>query len=144
MTGIYELFLARVAEGRGTTADKIAPFAEGRLFSGVQAKQNGLVDELGGLHEACAKARSLAGLPADAAVEVFAGRSGFLEALDSAAGDDDPDSARAPLASATGGDGSARLFDHFAPDLVPYVSSLAALASGERALTALPFALVLR
>ena len=144
MTGIYELFLARVAEGRGTTPDKIAPFAEGRLFSGVQAKQNGLVDELGGLHEAYAKARSLAGLPADAAVEVFAGRSGFLEALDSAAGDDDPDSARTPLASATGRDGSARLLDHFAPDLLPYVSSLAAFQTGERALTALPYALVLR
>jgi protease-4 len=144
MTGIYELFLARVADGRGTTPDKIAPFAEGRLFSGIQAKQNGLVDELGGLHEAYAKARSLAGLPADAAVEVFAGRSGFLEALDNAAGDDDPDSARAPLASVTERGGSARLLDHVAPDLLPYVSSLAALQTGERALTALPYALVLR
>ncbi len=95
MTGIYELFLARVAEGRKTTPDKIAPFAEGRLFSGAQAKEKGLVDDLGGLSDACAKARALAGLPADAAVEVFSGRTGFFEALDSAAGNDDPDSARA-------------------------------------------------
>ena len=51
MTGVYELFLARVAEGRATTPDKIAPFAEGRIFSGVQAKEHGLVDELGGLRE---------------------------------------------------------------------------------------------
>ena len=100
MTGIYDLFLARVAEGRGTTPDKIAPFAEGRLFSGTQAKANGLVDELGGLHDAYAKARSLAGLSADAAVTVLEGRTGFLEALDSAAGDDEPDSARAPLGAA--------------------------------------------
>ena len=102
MTGIYELFLARVAEGRGTTPDKIAPFAEGRLFSGAQAKEHGLVDELGGLHDAYAKARSLAGLSADAAVTVLEGRTGFLEALDSAAGDDEPDSARAPLAARSG------------------------------------------
>ena len=145
MTGIYDLFLSRVAEGRGTTPEKIAPFAEGRLFSGLQAKQNGLVDEMGGLHEAYAKARALAGLPADAAVEVFSGRSGLLEALDSAAGDDDPDSARAPLAAATSGpEGAARLADHLAPELIPYVTSLAALQTGERALTTLPYALVVR
>jgi protease-4 len=147
MTGIYELFLARVAEGRGTTPDKIAPFAEGRLFSGAQAKQNGLVDELGGLHDAYAKARSLASLPADAAVEVFSGRGGLLDALDTAAGDDD--SARTPLSAAGAAAGvaaaadPARLVDRLAPELLPYVSSLAALQNGEEALTALPFALVL-
>jgi protease IV len=150
MTGIYELFLARVADGRGTTPDKIAPFAEGRLFSGTQAKEHGLVDELGGLNDAYAKARSLASLPADANVEVLAGRSGFLEALDSAAGEDEPDSAEAPLAAAAAtaagraGVGPFQIIDRFAPDLVPYVTSLGGFLSGERALTALPYALVLR
>ncbi len=148
MTGIYDLFLARVAEGRGTTPDKIAPFAEGRLFGGAQAKQNGLVDELGGLHDAYAKARTLAGLPADAGVEVFAGRSGFLEALDNAAGDDDPDSARTPFMSgevwpALSSLRQAGLVERIAPELAPYVTSLGGLGSGEEALTALPFALVL-
>jgi protease-4 len=149
MTGIYDLFLARIAEGRGTTPDKIAPFAEGRLFSGTQAKQNGLVDELGGLSDAYAKARALASLPADAAVEVFSGPSGFLETLGGAAGEED-DSARAPLAAASNaaaagsaGDVSYRIVDHFAPELVPYVTSLASL-EGEKALTTLPYALLLR
>jgi protease-4 len=145
MTGIYQLFLARVAEGRGTTPDKVAPFAEGRLFGGMQAKQNGLVDELGGLHEACAKARVLAGLPEDAAVEVFAGRSGLLEALDNAAGDDDPESAAARLRTAElTAPSAAGLADRLAPELVPFVSSLAALEEGEQALTALPYALIVR
>jgi protease-4 len=141
MTSIYTLFLARVAEGRGTTPDKIAPLAEGRLFSGVQAKANGLVDELGGLSDAITKARALAELPADANVEVLAAPSSIFEAL-GAAGDDDPESARSPLAAAA--PTPARVLGGLAPDLVPYVESLAALAGGEHALAALPYALVVR
>ncbi len=41
-------------------------------------------------------------------------------------------------------DAPAQLVERFAPDLVPFVASLAPLQSGEVALTALPFALVLR
>jgi protease-4 len=148
MTGIYTLFLARVAEGRGTTPDKIAPFAEGRLFSGTQAKEHGLVDELGGLHEAIAKARSLAGLPADAAVGVVSGRASFLDVLDGAGGEDDADSARAPVgpigAAAPFVATPANALDRFAPDLAPYVTSLAPLTEGERALVAIPYAVILR
>src|SRR4029077_2616645 len=69
MTGIYDLFLARVAEGRKTSVDKVQPYAEGRIWSGTQGKERGLVDELGGLGAAIAKARELAKLPADAQVE---------------------------------------------------------------------------
>jgi protease-4 len=145
MTGVYQLFLARVAEGRNTTPDKIAPFAEGRLFSGTQAKANGLVDELGGLHDAYAKARALAGLPADAGVQLLAGKSGLLEAIDNAAGDDESDSAQAPSAAAPAlGFAPAATLDTLAPELRPYVTSLASLAGSERVLAALPYALVVR
>ena len=73
----------------------------------------------------------------------------LLEALDSAAGEDETDSARSPLSSAASAANAttgapARLIDRLAPDIVPYVTSLAAFTTGERALTALPFALVLR
>ncbi len=141
MTGVYELFLARVAEGRATTPDKIAPFAEGRIFSGAQAKEHGLVDELGGLRDAIAKARSLASLPADAMVSVLSSKSGLLEALDTASGGDDEQSHAGAQSS---GPDVGGLVSRVAPDLAPFVASLAALEQGERTLAALPYAIVVR
>jgi protease-4 len=58
---VYKQFIADVADGRGTTPDKIAPLAEGRIYTGARAKELKLVDELGSLDEAAAKAWSLAG-----------------------------------------------------------------------------------
>ena len=43
----YTLFLGRVAEGRGKTPADIAPVAEGRVWTGVQARERGLIDRLG-------------------------------------------------------------------------------------------------
>ncbi len=48
----YKGFVSRVAEGRKRTFDQIEPLAQGRVGLGAQAKQNGLVDELGGLDRA--------------------------------------------------------------------------------------------
>jgi protease-4 len=48
----YELFLSRVAEGRHSTPAKIDQVAQGRVWTGRQAKDLGLVDELGGLDAA--------------------------------------------------------------------------------------------
>jgi protease IV len=48
----YKTFVSRVAEGRKKTYDQIEPLAQGRVWMGAQAKQNGLVDELGGLDRA--------------------------------------------------------------------------------------------
>ena len=65
---IYEQFLTKAAEGRGTTRDAIHEVAQGRVWTGRQAKERGLVDELGGLGRAIALAKERAGI--DAAVEV--------------------------------------------------------------------------
>ncbi len=46
---IYGTFLSRVAEGRGMTTDQVHEVAQGRVWTGVMAKEVGLVDELGGL-----------------------------------------------------------------------------------------------
>jgi len=62
----YRLFLQRVADGRGRPAEAIEPVAGGRVWTGRQALEHGLVDELGDLERAAAAARGLAGLPADA------------------------------------------------------------------------------
>ncbi len=62
----YELFLQRVATGRGRPVEAIEPVAGGRVWTGRQALEHGLVDELGGLERALAAARRLAELPVDA------------------------------------------------------------------------------
>jgi protease IV len=63
MEDFYErLFLPKVAEGRGRPIDEIRPLAEGRVWTGRQALDVGLVDELGGSSEAIALARRESGL----------------------------------------------------------------------------------
>jgi len=59
---IYEKFLSRVAEGRGRTKDEIHAVAQGRVWTGMQAVENGLVDELGDLEDAISLAASSADL----------------------------------------------------------------------------------
>ncbi|GFH25396.1 peptidase_S49 domain-containing protein [Haematococcus lacustris] len=69
---LYLDFMSKVAAGRGKSVEDIRPLAGGRVFTGQQALKVGLVDELGGLQEAVATAKKLAGLPVDEdAVMVF-------------------------------------------------------------------------
>lgn len=46
---IYDVFTKKAAEGRGISQDSLKKLASGRVWSGLEAKQNGLIDELGGL-----------------------------------------------------------------------------------------------
>jgi protease-4 len=48
----YRSFVSRVADGRKKPFDQIEPLAQGRVWLGAQAKQNGLIDQLGGLDRA--------------------------------------------------------------------------------------------
>jgi protease-4 len=63
--GVYDGFVSRVADGRKLPAGTVAQSAKGRVWSGQQAKQLGLVDSLGGLEDAIGVARELGGIPAD-------------------------------------------------------------------------------
>ena len=58
----YEQFLRRVAEGRGMTIEEADAVAQGRIWTGMDAKEVGLVDELGGLERAIEIAVEMAGL----------------------------------------------------------------------------------
>lgn len=58
----YDLFTKRVAMGRGISQDSVKSIAEGRVWTGEQAKQLGLVDELGDLQTAIKAAARLAGI----------------------------------------------------------------------------------
>jgi protease IV len=59
---IYDQFLTKVAESRKLDKSKVAEIAQGRVWSGAEAKKLGLVDELGGLETAIAAAAKLANL----------------------------------------------------------------------------------
>ncbi|MCX4242707.1 signal peptide peptidase SppA [Paraliomyxa miuraensis] len=73
METIYEVFLGHVAAGRTMERDAVHEIAQGRVWTGVDAKERGLVDEIGGLQEAVAQARKLGGVDEDAALEVYPG-----------------------------------------------------------------------
>lgn len=62
--GFYKGFVSRVADGRKKSYDQIEPLAQGRVWLGAQAKQNGLVDELGGLDKAVEMIRQRAKIAA--------------------------------------------------------------------------------
>jgi protease-4 len=67
---IYNGFKARVAEGRRMSLDDVEKIAGGRVFTGEDAKEKGLVDELGGYPTALRLAREAAGLAPDAPIEL--------------------------------------------------------------------------
>ncbi len=64
----YDLFVARVAEGRRMTPDAVDAIGRGKVWSGAQASERGLVDSIGGLREAIDAAIADGGLPLDAPV----------------------------------------------------------------------------
>ncbi|MDT5337278.1 MAG: protease [Mycobacterium sp.] len=66
----YTDFVQRVADGRGMTVEAVDAVARGRVWTGADAKDHGLVDELGGLRTAIDRAKVLAGFDADAEVKL--------------------------------------------------------------------------
>lgn len=67
---IYREFVSRVAEGRKKKWEEVAPLAEGRAWLGSQARQNGLVDEVGGIDKSIELIRKRAGIKADERLEL--------------------------------------------------------------------------
>ena len=59
---VYDTFAGKVAEGRNLAKDKVFEMAEGRVWSGSQAVENGLADANGTLHDAIIKAKDMADL----------------------------------------------------------------------------------
>jgi protease IV len=68
---IYDDFTGKVAEGRGMTQPQVHELARGRVWTGADALDRGLVDELGGIERAAAIARKRAGLPPTAGLRVY-------------------------------------------------------------------------
>jgi protease-4 len=68
----YEHFISKVASGRQMTKEEVDKVGKGRVWTGSQAKEVGLIDELGGLSEALKLAKQKAGIPEDASVRIVA------------------------------------------------------------------------
>jgi len=83
LQAFYDQFVEKVADARHSTPEKIDALAQGRVWTGRQARQNGLVDELGGLDRAVAIAKQRAKISADSDVElvVYPPRKSFYELL---------------------------------------------------------------
>jgi len=83
MQATYDLFVAHVAEARKSTPAKIDAIAQGRVWTGRQARDLGLVDELGGLDTAIqiAKQHAKLDLTREPALVVYPARRSFFEIL---------------------------------------------------------------
>ncbi len=79
----WDNFVPKVAKGRNRTVEQINEVAQGRVWTGAQAKEKGLVDEFGGLNRAIEIAKELANLPADKDVKrvIFPAPRPFLESF---------------------------------------------------------------
>ncbi len=85
----YNDFVPKVAKGRGKDAQYIDSIAQGRVWTGGQAKDKGLVDEFGGLDRAIELAKQLANIPANKGVErvILPYPTTFLQQLLSGSGE---------------------------------------------------------
>jgi protease IV len=143
----YDLFLSRIAEGRGLDIASVEPHAEGRLMSGADAVQAKLADEIGGLSRAIDLAAELGDLQAEATVPIRVLRdgSGLLGLLGL------EQNARVEAAERLEQQASARALELLTAELIPFRDELAVFAAtaqpligGEHIVAALPFAIAIR
>lgn len=89
----YDDFTSKVAKGRSKEQKYIDSIGQGRVWTGQQGKERGLVDEYGGLDKAIEIAKQLANIPADKSIQrvILPQPPGFLDQLMSGGGEDDAD-----------------------------------------------------
>jgi protease-4 len=80
---VYDQFIERTAAARHMTPEKVDEVAQGRVWTGEQARELGLVDQLGGLYTAIGLAKQRAHIPADEEVQllIYPPRRSFYEVL---------------------------------------------------------------
>jgi protease-4 len=93
LNNTYDDFITKVGKGRNKDKDYINSIGQGRVWTGSQGKEKGLVDEYGGLDKAIEVAKQLANIPADKSIQrvIMPQPPTFFEQLMSA-GNDDSDS----------------------------------------------------
>ena len=133
----YRTFVGIVADNRGMTSEDVDRIARGRVWTGGQGYENGLVDEIGGLEKSIEVAKVMAGLKKDAPVRIEnyprVKRTLLSEMVSSLLSDDEIDE----FAVARGGAG-AMLWNSWARRPAELIGSLSRL-SASRPLAILPF-----
>jgi protease-4 len=139
--GMYGLFVARVAEGRHRPVAQVQAAAEGRIWTGAQALERGLIDEIGDLGRAIEIARKLGGLPDDAPASVEGSGENILENL---LVGDDANSTEVKAALERRAVQGLGLLSSIPRELWPFVESFEPLAQGEHVVAALPISIDIR
>ncbi|HEX8231932.1 MAG TPA: signal peptide peptidase SppA [Caulobacteraceae bacterium] len=83
---VYRGFIERVARGRKLSPERVRQIAQGRVWTGEQARTLGLVDELGGFYQAVERAKTLAGIKGGVRLKRMAQEVSPFEALGRAFG----------------------------------------------------------
>jgi protease-4 len=78
---VYEQFVQAVSKGRNLPVEKVRRLADGRIFSGKQAKKLGLIDSLGGLQDAISEISKMVGIEDEPKIIREKPRKGFLYKL---------------------------------------------------------------
>ncbi len=115
---IYADFIAKVAQARQTTPQQIDDVAQGRVWTGLQAKKRGLVDTIGGLDAAIRSAAARATLVKDGAGHAASAASTQSPAYRTVYIDREPGRLER-LLDAFGGAAASALAEHFEARLVP-------------------------
>ncbi|HAG08922.1 MAG TPA: signal peptide peptidase SppA [Desulfotomaculum sp.] len=79
---VYQQFIQAVAEGRKMEPDRVRKIADGRIFTGQQAREKGLVDELGSFNDALSLAGRMSGLGSEPPVQKLTRRGFWQDLLD--------------------------------------------------------------
>lgn len=138
MQHTYDTFVNRVMKGRRMGYDAVHKVARGRVWTGQQAKEIGLVDQLGGIHDAVTEAAKYAGLdPAKAQVVTFPERKSLMQLMT-----EDRHTLKAPSFDLKAVLGQLPL--PLAAKIGKLATTLQHLLSGEQAIVMLPFALEIR
>jgi protease-4 len=133
LDGAYRLFLGRVAASRDMPYAHVSAAAEGRVYTGRAGLELGLVDRLGGLRMAIARAREAGHLPEDAPIRLWPEQPSLIDTISNVVG---------------GGAARAAAVELHGPKLPPpldYAVTLADLLSQtDRPLAAMPFLVEIR
>ncbi|MEM6525035.1 MAG: signal peptide peptidase SppA [Bacteroidota bacterium] len=119
----YQTFISKAAEGRGISEEAIKAVASGRVWSGLQAMDKGLVDMIGGLEEAIQVATEKAEISEDYKVKYYPKQQPFLD----------------QLMSDLEGDTQAKIMKDQLGDLYPYVLEFQKVGRIKGLQTRMPF-----
>ncbi len=142
MKTIYEEFVNKAAEGREKTYDEIDAVAQGRVWTGKQAKELGLVDELGGLDTALSIAKEKGGIAEDDRFNIIVlpeQKTFFEQMMESMLDEEAALSTPLPIRAAQQHPAFSMLSKH-----LHQIATWLTLFDRERVVTALPYDIIIR